>query len=88
MQSAEHVVDVYIDNAATDKQGIFVAQYDDDNNLIPKQIADDGSIISYEERVTRYFVPNSGYVKESTAQDDEATLPTWKSAIVLKVEGE
>lgn len=88
MQSAEHVVDVYIDNSATDKQGIFVAQYDDDNNLIPKQFADDGSIISYEERVTRYFVPNSGYVKKSTAQDAEATLPTWRSAIVLKVEGE
>lgn len=88
IQTAEHVVDVYVDNAATDKQGIFIAQYDDDNNLIPRQVADDGTVITYEERVTRYFLPNSGYVKESTGQDEEASLPTWRSAIVLKVEGE
>lgn len=88
IQTAEHVVDVYVDNNATDKQGIFVAQYDDGNNLIPKQVVEDGTVISYEERVTRYFVPNSGYVKESTGQDEEASLPTWRSAIVLKVEGE
>lgn len=88
MQKAEHVVDVYIDNTATDKQGIFVAQYDDDNNLIPRVLADDNSVISYEERIDRYFVPNSGYVKESTGVDAEEALPTWKSAIVLKIEGE
>ena len=88
IQSAEHVVDVYVDNSATDKQGIFVAQYDDDNNLIPRQVANNGAVITYEEQVVRYFIPNSGYVKESTAQDEEATLPTWKSAIVLKVEGQ
>lgn len=88
IQTAEHVVDVYVNNAATDKQGIFIAQYDDDNNLIPRQVADDGTVITYEERVTRYFLPNSGYVKESTGQDEEASLPTWRSAIVLKVEGE
>lgn len=88
IQKAEHVVDVYIDNSATDKQGIFVAQYDDDNNLIPAVLADDNSVISYEERIDRYFVPNSGYIKESTGTDEEASLPTWKSAIVLKIEGE
>lgn len=88
IQTAEHVVDVYVDNSATDKQGIFVAQYDDDNNLVPHQASTGGDVITYEERVERYFVPNSGYVKESTGQDAEATLPTWRSAIVLKVEGE
>lgn len=88
IQKAEHVVDVYIDNSATNRQGIFVAQYDDDNNLIPRIKADDGSVISYEERVKRFFVPNSGYVKESTGTDLEETLPIWKSAIVLKIEGE
>lgn len=88
IQKAEHVVDVYIDNSATDKQGIFVAQYDDDNNLIPRIFAEDNSVISYEERVDRFFIPNSGYVKESTGSEDEESLPTWKSAIVLKIEGE
>lgn len=88
IQSAEHVVDVYIDNSETDKQGIFVAQYDDDNNLIPKQSSDSGEVITYEERVTRFFTPNSGYIKQSTGEDQEETLPNWRSSIILKIEGE
>lgn len=86
IQAAEHVVDVYVSNDATDKQGIFIAQYDDDNNLIPKQKADDGTVTSYEERIGRYVIPNSGYIKESTARNEEASLPAWRSSIVLKVE--
>jgi len=88
IQSAEHVVDVYIDNATTDYQGIFVAQYDDDNNLIPTTYGSDGNVTSYEKKIERFFVPNSGYIKESTKTGDEAALQTWKEAITLKVEGE
>ena len=88
IQSAEHVVDVYIDNGATDFQGIFVAQYDDDNNLIPTAHGLDGNVTSYEKRVERCFVPNSGYIKESTKSGDEATLQNWKESITLKIEGE
>lgn len=86
IRSADHVVDVYIDPNATNRQGIFVAQYDDDNNLIPKQIASDGSVISYEERAERFIRPNSGYIKESNGSAQEALLPMWKSAITLMVE--
>lgn len=80
IQSAEHVTDVAIDTQATDKQGIFVAQYDDDNNIV---VNSDGEQL---QKVERYFVPNSGYIKESTAQGDEAELPTWRQSIILKLE--
>lgn len=88
IQSAEHVVDVYINSSATDYQGIFVAQYDDDNNLIATATDSEGNITSYEKRIDRYFVPNSGYIKESSKAGDEATLQTWKESITLKIEGE
>lgn len=88
IQSAEHVVDVYIDNGATDFQGIFVAQYDDDNNLIPTEYDSEGNVTSYEKRIERCFIPNSGYIKESTKSGNEATLQSWKESITLKIEGE
>lgn len=80
IQSAEHVVDVYVDNSSTDHQGIFVAQYNDDNHLIQ---ASSGNV---EKKVDRYFLPNSGYIKESTRSGEEANIQTWKEAITLKVE--
>ena len=82
IQSVPHVVDVYMGES----QGIYVAQYDDDNNLIARQIADDGSVISFEKKVDRYFVPTSGYVRESSGKDDEAIILPWRSTIILKVE--
>lgn len=88
IQAADHVVDVYIDNTETDKQGIFIAQYDDDNNLIPSKVADGDEVLSYENRITRYFIPNSGYIKESSGEDQEKDLPTWRESILLKLEGE
>ena len=80
IQGAEHVTDVQIDSEATDEQGIFIAQYDDDNNII---VDDKGTKL---QKVSRYFVPNSGYIKESTGTGDEADIPTWKQSIVLKLE--
>ena len=69
-----------MDASATDKQGIFIAQYDDDNNLI---VDETGESI---QKVGRYFIPNSGYVKESTGEGKEADLPTWRQSIILKLE--
>lgn len=80
VQSAEHVVDVQVDSEATDKQGIFVAQYNDDNNII---VDDEGAKL---QKVGRYFVPNSGYIRESTGTEDEADIPKWAQSIILKLE--
>lgn len=79
IQSAEHVTDLEIVSDATNHQGIFVAQYNDDNHIIEV----DGN---KEIKVGRYFVPNSGYLKQSTKSGEEATFPTWKESIVLKLE--
>ena len=79
IQKVEHVVDVYTDNNATDSQGIFVAQYDDDNNIIEVG----GSL---EQRVERFFVPNSGFVKQSSRTEQEELLPTWRESIILQIE--
>ena len=86
IQRAEHVVDVHISTIASDLQGIFIAQYDDDNNLIPVQYGDGGEVLSYEHKVDRCFVPNSGFLKQSSRSGDEETLLTWKEAITLKIE--
>lgn len=86
IQRAEHVVDVHISTVASDLQGIFIAQYDDDNNLIPVQYGDGGEVLSYEHKVDRCFVPNSGFLKQSSRSGDEETLLTWKEAITLKIE--
>lgn len=86
IQRAEHVVDVHISPLASDLQGIFIAQYDDDNNLIPVKLGDGGEVISYEQKVDRCFVPNSGFLKQSSKSGEEETLLTWKEAIVLKIE--
>lgn len=80
IQRAEHVVDVYIDTKSTDLQGIFVAQYDDDNNLI---VGEDGNC---EQLIERCFVPNSGFLKQSSRADHEEELMTWRESIRLKIE--
>ncbi|MBO6253397.1 MAG: hypothetical protein J6O49_07055 [Bacteroidaceae bacterium] len=77
IQSAEHVLDVHI--STTGNQGLFVAQYDDDNNLIEVN----GEAL---QQVDRFFIPNSGYVKESTREGVEAELPTWRESIILQIE--
>lgn len=80
IQQAEHVVDVQIDSEATDKQGIFVAQYDDEDAFITDE---DGSKL---QRIGRHFTPNSGYIKQSTGAGEESDIPTWKQSIILKLE--
>lgn len=86
IQRSEHVLDVYIDNKSSDSQGIFIAQYNDDNHLIEIKQDIEGQPVSYEQRVDRLFVPNSGFLKQSTKSGEEAVLQTWREAIVLKLE--
>ena len=83
IQSAEHVVDVYI-NPESASQGIFVVMYDDDDHLIP--VDPNADTPTYEQRVTRSFVPNSGYVKQSTEEGAESGFQGWRSAMTFVVE--
>jgi hypothetical protein len=81
IQKAEHVVDVHIDKSSSGEQGIFLAQYDDDNTLIPA--SETGK---YEHKIDRFIIPNSGYLKQSSSIGDESIFPTWKDSIILKIE--
>lgn len=80
IQRAEHVVDVYIDKDATDMQGVFVAQYDDDNELI---MTEGGG---FEQLVDRCFTPNSGFIKQSSGNYPEDGLMTWRQSIIFRIE--
>lgn len=81
IQGVEHVTDVEVSSEDTDHQGIFVASYDDDSNLIYKEGSQDPLI-----KIGRYFVPNSGYIKQSTASGVEKDIPMWRDTIILKLE--
>lgn len=83
IQKTEHVTDVFIDNSATDHQGIFAVMFDDDNKMI--EVGETGSG-NYMQPVSRYFIPNSGYLRQSTGIGDEEHIPTWEEAITLLVE--
>ena len=87
IQQAEHVTDVYIDNSS-DFQGIFIAQYNDDNLLIPTEQDEEGNVTSYEKKIDRMFVPNSGFIKQSSKEGLEESLQTWRESIILKIETE
>ena len=74
IRKAEHVTDVFIDESATPEQGVFIACHDADGNIQPMQ------------RVQRMTYTASGYLKESSGKDEEADLPSFREAIILKVE--
>ena len=78
IQSVQHVTDVYINPTADEEQGIFVAQYNDDNELIPVEGTN-----NYEQKINRYFIPNSGFLKQSSGKDLEEDLPKWRDCITL-----
>ncbi len=75
VRSTEHVTDVYIDERATPEQGIFIASYDADGNLLPPV------------KVHRITKTSSGFMKQSSATGKEQELPTFRQAIRLIVEG-
>jgi hypothetical protein len=76
IQKVEHVTDVHIDHEASVEQGIFIAQYNANNELGPLT------------KIERKCYLASGYAKQSTQQDAESELPTFREAIVIKLETE
>ena len=74
IRSAEHVSDVWIDEAAIPEQGVFLASYDDDGQLTAPR------------KVARTMQTASGYVRESTGKDAEASLPTFRQSLKLVVD--
>ena len=66
----------HIDQEASVEQGIFIAQYNDNNELGPLT------------KIERKCYLASGYAKQSTQQDAESELPTFREAIVIKLETE
>ena len=76
IQKVEHVTDVHIDHEASVEQGIFIAQYNDNNELGPLT------------KIERKCYLARGYAKQSTQQDAESELPTFREAIVIKLETE
>ena len=74
IRKAAHVTDVFIDESATPEQGVFIACHDTDGKIQPMQ------------RVQRMTYTASGYLKESSGKDEEADLPLFREAIILKVE--
>lgn len=80
IQSVEHVTDVAVSSDDTDHQGIFVAKYNDDNHLIQDK---DGNV---QIKIDRYYIPNSGYIKQSTCSGEETDIPKWRDTIILKLE--
>ena len=74
VRRAEHVTDVHIDENAVPEQGIFIDSHDTDGHIRPPQ------------RVARMTHTASGYLKESSGKDEEAGLPNFREAIILKIE--
>lgn len=74
IRAAEHVTDVYIDDAAVPAQGVFIACHDADGHIQPLQ------------RVGRMTHTTSGYLKESSRKDEESELPTFREAVTLRIE--
>lgn len=72
IQGAEHVVDVKV---TEDGGGIYVWQRDADDILEEE-----------EELISRWIIPNSGYIRQSTGKGDESDIAKWESCISLKVE--
>lgn len=75
VRGIEHITDVYVDEDATPEQGIFMASYNADGNLLPI------------EKVKRLAKTSSGFMKQSSGKGKEQDLPTFKQAIRLIVEG-
>lgn len=74
IQQTEHVTDVYINPEASVEQGVFIAQYDDNDEL--------GGL----QKIERKIYTSSGYAKQSTKKDAEVSVPTFREAIILELE--
>ena len=76
IQKVEHVTDVHVDQEASVEQGIIIQQNKNNNELGPLT------------KIERKCYLASGYAKQSTQQDAESELPTFREAIVIKLETE
>lgn len=74
IQSVEHVTDVYIDDSEVPEQGIFLASRDADGNLKTPQ------------KIQRMRKTDSGFLKESSRQDQEKDLPTFRESMKLIID--
>lgn len=76
IMGVDHVTDVHINSGATVEQGVFIAQYDDNNSL--------GAL----QKIDRKIYTSSGYIKQSTKKGEEKDIPTFREAINLKLESD
>lgn len=76
IMGVDHVKDVHINSGATVEQGVFIAQYDDNNAL--------GAL----QKIDRKIYTSSGYIKQSTKKGEEKDIPTFREAINLKLESD
>ncbi len=80
IQGVKHVKDVSA-LSNNNSLGIYVASYDDDNNLIYPNGED-----SPLTRIERYYISSAGYFKQSTAEGAEKDIPRWRDTIILRLE--
>lgn len=73
IRKADHVTDVYIDEEANPEQGVFIASYDNDGNLMPAK------------KIARMTHTVSGYLKESSQDGLEENIPNFRESIKLNV---
>lgn len=76
VRSAAHVTDVWIDEEAIPEQGVFLACYDSDAILQPLQ------------KVQRVQFTTSGYLRQSSGKGDEETIPAFREALKLSIDGQ
>lgn len=76
IQSVAHVKDVQIVANSPVEQGVFLAQYDDDDKLGPLT------------KIVRKCYTSSGFIKESSKNEQESNIPTFRESIVLKLDTE
>lgn len=74
IRSAAHVTDVYIDTEAVPAQGVFLASYNTDG------------LLEATERIARVRQTASGYLTQSSGRDEQQELPTFREALILRVD--
>jgi hypothetical protein len=77
----EHVVDVIADGYYNEDQlGVFIAQYDDDDNLVTD---DEGNILV---KYVNGMDLASGFLREKDSSDTQAAFQAWADAIIIITE--
>lgn len=74
LMAVEHVTDVYMDVNAVPQQGVYIVSYESDGSM------------ANEKRIGRMTYASSGFLRESSKEDEEADIPNFREAIVLKVD--